>query len=471
MTASDQLLEIPLKEIRADAALNVRAVNSHDDATKELAASIKAQGVLEPVVVTKEKDTKGFRLVFGFRRFAAARLAGLTTIPAIVRDFTESEILESQLVENLQREDLTPMEEARALQKILSSDDPPTQQELAKSLGKSQPWLSNRIRLLGLPEPAVKAIENEDLSGTHGEILLQLPKEATPNEVKALLDQQKHGDLNARQFKAEVQQAAARINRRTRAKQQRRGAISRAKFPACPVKGCGKNGSPEPTYDGFSKDFRCSNGHRWNSLTGKVAKSESARTPESARPRAPPTPKLPFVPREIADHPGAEAVGKKLLSDLGPIRGISVSAGQEKGLVRIALAVEGIDVSVKKQRVAEFSVGMREWPTTKALTIMSDWQWSQMQTTDKGRERAAQLRQGLLDWLGGIRGAGRPKKEAEPEKVPARRPGTKQSKKTKAPRTLDAVPAEGGAPPAPPDASGSPAAAPTSSEAPALPAE
>ncbi|MCI4345858.1 MAG: ParB/RepB/Spo0J family partition protein [Thermoplasmata archaeon] len=477
MTVSEQLVEIPLKELRTDAELNVRTVNSHDESVRELAASIKTQGVLEPVVVTKEKGTKGYRLVFGFRRAAAARLAGLITVPAVVREFTDTEILEAQLVENLQREDLSPLEEARALQKVLGGEGAPSQGELAKRIGKSQPWLSNRIRLLGLPEPALKAIESEDLSATHGEIFLSLPKEATPNEVRALLDQQKRSELNTHQFKAEVQQASARINRRTRAKQQRRGAISRAKFPDCTVKGCGKHGAPEVTYEGYSKDFRCSNGHRWNSLTGKVVKSESPRTPESSRPRAPPVPKLPLVSRDIAEHPGVEAIGKKLLSDLGPISGVSVSAGNQRGTVHIELDVESIDVGVKEPRIAAFSVGMREYPPTKALRIMQDWEWSNLQATDKGRKVAADLREGMLDWLGGIRGVGRPKKAAdEPtEKAPtasaqvkpARSPGTKQSKKPKAPRTLDAATEEGASASSPP-ADG---AAPTPSEALPVPSE
>lgn len=428
MTAADQVLDLPLKDVDATPALNIRELDPKDEGIRGLADSIKAEGQHVPVLVVKAKEGKGWRLVYGFRRVAACRLAKLTTVRAIVDDLTDQEILLRQISENVQRESLSPLQEARALQQVLSTEDAPTQAELAKRVGKSQPWLSNRIRLLGLPEPAVKAIEN-GLSGTHGEILLQLPKEATPNEVKSLLDQQKYNDLNARQFKAEVQQAAARINRRTKAKKARAHAKETAKFPDCPKKGCRKPGSPSVEYDGTVKDFRCGNGHYWSPKTGKLTHTylDSQRDPRgTGQPRAPPPPTLPLVPTEVKDHPGAGPVARRLLDMIGEIEDVTIDS-HGRDLVYVSVTAKAGGLSDVKW--PPFQINTEYGERGALLRVRGYYD----QSTDKARRAAAVAMQALVEWLGTIRGPGRPKKEEDqgsvPDAPPPRPPGSKRSKK------------------------------------------
>ena len=138
-------------------------------ALAELADSISAHGILQPLVVVK-KDA-GYEIVAGERRFRAAKLAGLKAVPVIVKEISEKERREIALVENLQREDLNPMEESEALYTLLKENDL-TQEELAKTLGKSRPAVANALRLLTLPKEIQNMVRDLSLSTGHAKVLL-----------------------------------------------------------------------------------------------------------------------------------------------------------------------------------------------------------------------------------------------------------------------------------------------------------
>jgi ParB family transcriptional regulator, chromosome partitioning protein len=146
-----------------------------DDALEELAESMKEVGVLQPIVVTESPD--GYVLIAGERRWRAAKRAGITQIPAVIRETVGKSTLVEALVENLQREDLTPMEEARAYQQLLENYGM-TQEAVATRVGKSRPAVSNTLRLLQLPKPVQELVEKGDLSAGHARALVGLEDEA-----------------------------------------------------------------------------------------------------------------------------------------------------------------------------------------------------------------------------------------------------------------------------------------------------
>lgn len=143
-----------------------------ENALNELADSIKASGVFQPIIV-RESSARGYEIIAGERRFRASKLAGKETIPAIVREFTEQAMMEVAVLENLQREDLTPLEEAEAYDMLMKKLDL-TQEEVAKRLGKSRPYIANYLRLLGLPEMVKKALQEEQISMGQARTLLGL---------------------------------------------------------------------------------------------------------------------------------------------------------------------------------------------------------------------------------------------------------------------------------------------------------
>jgi len=144
-------------------------------ALKELAVSIREHGVIQPIIVRKI-GTK-YEIIAGERRYKASTLAGLTKIPAIIRNLDDKESSKVALIENLQRKDLTPIEEARTYQKILDIDNM-TQEELAKTMGKSQSAISNKLRLLTLSNKIQDALLNEKISERHARTLLNIQDEA-----------------------------------------------------------------------------------------------------------------------------------------------------------------------------------------------------------------------------------------------------------------------------------------------------
>ena len=152
----------------------------NEDSLKELAESIGNHGILQPLVVTKMGD--GYRIVAGERRYRAAKIAGLTLIPVIIKELTEKEIREIALVENLQREDLNPMEESEALYNLLTENNL-TQEALAHAIGKSRPAVANSLRLLTLPVEVQAMVRDLSLSTGHAKVLVSVK----PSEIQLAL--------------------------------------------------------------------------------------------------------------------------------------------------------------------------------------------------------------------------------------------------------------------------------------------
>lgn len=142
------------------------------EALAELAQSIREKGVLQPLLVRPSGE--GFEIVAGERRWRASQLAGLQEVPVIVRELADREALEIAIVENLQREDLGPLEEARAYQALLSQGL--KQEGVAQAVGKSRSAIANALRLLTLPEAALQALERGDISAGHARALLAQPE-------------------------------------------------------------------------------------------------------------------------------------------------------------------------------------------------------------------------------------------------------------------------------------------------------
>jgi ParB family chromosome partitioning protein len=140
-----------------------------EEGLAELAASIKEKGVLQPITVREKNGT--FELVAGERRWRAAQIAGLSEIPAVVRELADREVMEIALIENLQREDLNPIEEAEAYA-VLMEEFSLTQEEVAQAVGKGRPTVANRLRLLRLPDVVKGWIAEGRLSAGHAKILV-----------------------------------------------------------------------------------------------------------------------------------------------------------------------------------------------------------------------------------------------------------------------------------------------------------
>lgn len=164
-----------------------------EEALKELSASIKERGVFQPIIV--RKALQGYELVAGERRLKASKMAGLNEIPAIVVDFNDSDMMEVGLLENIQREDLTAIEEAEAYDQIIKKLNY-TQDELAKKVGKSRVYITNSLRLLKLPLKVREMVNTGKITGGHAKALLAFEDEDKINEVaKRIVNE----DLTVRQ--------------------------------------------------------------------------------------------------------------------------------------------------------------------------------------------------------------------------------------------------------------------------------
>lgn len=177
-TPKDDIMEVKLSELRS----NPYQPRQKFDQEKlvELANSIKEYGVLEPIIVTK--SIKGYEIVAGERRKKASELAGLETIPAIIKEFTDSEMMQIALLENIQRENLTAIEEAEAYSNLLKVLNV-TQEELANKIGKSRTYITNMVGLLNLPESVKNDILHGLISAGHAKILSKLENEELITEL------------------------------------------------------------------------------------------------------------------------------------------------------------------------------------------------------------------------------------------------------------------------------------------------
>ena len=172
--------------------------NFDDARLKELADSIRNDGVLQPVVV-RRKGTH-FELIMGERRLQAARLAGMPSIPVVVRDVRDADALRLAIVENIQRENLNAIEEAQAYRRLIS-EFAISQGDVATMVGKDRSSVANTLRLLNLPEEVQKMVEAEAITGGHARALLTLP---TQKEQTALAHRIVQHNLSVRQVEAEV---------------------------------------------------------------------------------------------------------------------------------------------------------------------------------------------------------------------------------------------------------------------------
>lgn len=184
----------------------------NEEALQELAESIKEHGIIQPIVVRKKE--KKYEIIAGERRFRAAKLAGLKEIPAIVKEMTEQQMMEVAILENLQREDLTPIEEAEAYSSLIENLNF-TQDALAKRLGKSRPHIANHIRLLQLPEDVRKLMNEGVLSMGHGRALLGLKNKGRIAEIAQKVIAQ---SLNVRQLESLVHQLNEGVSHETKEK-------------------------------------------------------------------------------------------------------------------------------------------------------------------------------------------------------------------------------------------------------------
>jgi len=174
-----RIIEISVEEICLNPMQPRKNIREKD--LEDLAQSIREVGIIQPVVLTRKDGL--YHLVVGERRLRAAKLIGMEKIPAILKESTWEDMLVRALVENLQREDLNPIEEARAY-KLLMADYKYTQEEISAKIGKSRPYVANMLRLLNLPHQVVAELESGEISAGHGRALLRLDNER--NIIKAV---------------------------------------------------------------------------------------------------------------------------------------------------------------------------------------------------------------------------------------------------------------------------------------------
>lgn len=188
--SSGGIVEIPLDEIRSN-PYQPRVIFD-SEALEELANSIKEHGVIQPIIV--KKGIKGYELVAGERRTRAAKLAGLKNIPAIIKEFNDVEMMEIALIENIERENLNPIEEAKAYENILKINNI-TQEELAHKFSRSRSYITNMLGLLTLPDMVIKLVESKELSMGHARALSKLED---PKKIEELAIKIVHDDLSVR---------------------------------------------------------------------------------------------------------------------------------------------------------------------------------------------------------------------------------------------------------------------------------
>ncbi|AKI56434.1 ParB/RepB/Spo0J family partition protein [Listeria monocytogenes] len=206
-TNEETVQNIAIKEIKPNPyqprkIFDAKAIN-------ELRDSIKIHGVLQPIIL--RNTDKGYEIVVGERRYRAAKEAKLKEIPAVVRDLTEEEMMELSVIENLQREDLSPLEEAESYQFLMKKLSL-TQVKLAERVGKSRPYIANFVRLLTLPEEVQVMLRDGSLSAGHGRVLLglKLKKNIIPTAKKAVAQ-----GLTVRQLEDVVNNLNENVSRET----------------------------------------------------------------------------------------------------------------------------------------------------------------------------------------------------------------------------------------------------------------
>ena len=186
-----------------------------ENALSELADSISKHGVLQPLLVRPLTDGS-YQLVAGERRWRASRMAGLTEVPVVIRDLTDAQVAELALVENLQRENLNPLEEANGY-KELSDKFGYTQEKISEIVGKSRPSIANALRLLNLPEDVQEMVSNGSLSMGHARAILSLPDDKMKTELAKLVIQ---NDLSVRETERIARNMVKEAPKKSKAKKR-----------------------------------------------------------------------------------------------------------------------------------------------------------------------------------------------------------------------------------------------------------
>ena len=192
---NEEIIDIELSELRPNPYQPRKVFD--DEALKELSASIKEHGVFQPIII--KKSIKGYEIIAGERRVRASKLAGLDKIPAIIRDFTDEQMMEIALLENLQRENLTAIEEAYAYKAMIEKLSL-TQDELSKKVGKSRSHITNMLGLLRLPKEVQQMIAESKLSMGHARALSKLEDEEKIKELANKIVNEKISVRNAEEL-------------------------------------------------------------------------------------------------------------------------------------------------------------------------------------------------------------------------------------------------------------------------------
>lgn len=192
---NNEIIEVNLSELRANPYQPRKVFD--ETALNELALSIKEHGVFQPIII--KKSIKGYEIIAGERRVRASKMAGLETIPAILKDFTEQEMMDISLLENLQRENLTAIEEATAYKAIIDRANI-TQDELAKKVGKSRSHITNMLGLLRLPKSVQDMVLYNKISMGHARVLSKMED---PKQIEELAEKILEDGLSVREIEEE----------------------------------------------------------------------------------------------------------------------------------------------------------------------------------------------------------------------------------------------------------------------------
>ncbi|GAE34418.1 ParB/RepB/Spo0J family partition protein [Halalkalibacter akibai] len=206
----NEVLDVAITELRPNPYQPRKTFS--EEALIELSESIKTHGILQPIIA--RKSIKGFEIIAGERRLRAAKRANLKTVPVVVKELDDQKMMELALIENLQREDLNPIEEAIAYDKLMKHLSV-TQEQLAERVGKSRPHIANHLRLLNLPEIVQQFISDGKLSMGHGRALLGLKDK---QKLTVLVEKILKEKLSVREIEELINQLNDRVSRETKRK-------------------------------------------------------------------------------------------------------------------------------------------------------------------------------------------------------------------------------------------------------------
>lgn len=209
--SNEKILEMKINDVEPN--INQPRKAFDDEKLAELAESIKEHGVLQPIIVTKRDNY--YQIIAGERRWRASKIAGLKTIPAIVRDYDDKKIREVSLIENIQRENLNPIETARAIKELMEEHNL-TQEQLAKTLGKSRSAIANTVRILNLDEKVIELVNEGKLTEGHARSLVAIE---SPQKQYRLAMEMINLDMSVREAENFVKEEKEKKTKTTKKKQ------------------------------------------------------------------------------------------------------------------------------------------------------------------------------------------------------------------------------------------------------------